>query len=149
MCNKSSREGRKPVWLSNDLVKLKQKKELYRQWKQGCVPWEEYRNAVWMCRDEIRKAKELTELNLVRDAKDNKKGFYRYTDKRKTRKNVAPLRNEDRELVITDVEKAEVLNNFFASVFTGRQAFHISQVSEPLGGGWRSRVPPTVNEEQV
>lgn len=38
MCNKSSREGRKPVWLSNDLVKLKQKKELYRQWKQGCVP---------------------------------------------------------------------------------------------------------------
>ena len=31
-----------------------------------------------MCRDRIRKAKAQMELNLVRDVKDNKKGFYRY-----------------------------------------------------------------------
>jgi len=30
-----------------------------------------------MCRDGIRKAKELMKLNLARDAKNNKKGFYR------------------------------------------------------------------------
>ncbi|XP_068520926.1 uncharacterized protein [Anas acuta] len=128
VCNKSSREGRKPVWLSNDLlVKLRQKKELHRQWKRGRVLWEEYRNAVWTCRDGIRKAKALTELNLARDAKNNKKGFYKYIgQKRKTKESVPPLKNVDGGLVTTDMEKAEVRNNFFASVFTGHQASHIS-----------------------
>jgi len=46
-------------------------------WKQGHVAWEEYRDAVWMCRDGIRKAKAQMDLNLARDVK-NKKGFYRY-----------------------------------------------------------------------
>ena len=82
--------------------------------------------------------------------KNNKKGFYRYIGhKRKTKESVPPLKNEDGELVTTNVEEAEVLNNFFASVFTGSQDFHISQDSEPLGRGWGSRVPNTVNEEQV
>ncbi|KAM9168311.1 very low-density lipoprotein receptor-like [Mergus octosetaceus] len=109
MCNKSSREGRKPVRLRNDLlVKLRQKKELHRQWKQGCVPWGEYRNAVWTCRDGIRKAKALTELNLARDAKNNNKGFYRYIgQKRKTKESVPALKNVDGGPMTTDMEKAE------------------------------------------
>ena len=64
-----------------------------------------------MCRDGIRKAKALKELNLARDAKNNKTGFYR-CHKRKTRESVALLTNEDRELVTADVEKADVLNNY-------------------------------------
>jgi len=31
-----------------------------------------------MCRDRIRKATAQLELNLARNAKNNKKGFYRY-----------------------------------------------------------------------
>ena len=58
------------------------------------MPWEVYRNTVRTCRDGIRKAKVLTELNLVRDAKNNKKGFYRYIgQKRKTKESVPPLKN--------------------------------------------------------
>jgi len=35
------------------------------------------------------------ELILARDVKDNRKGFYKYTDdKRKARKNLGPLLNE-------------------------------------------------------
>jgi len=37
--------------------------------------WEEYRDAVWTCRDGIRKAKLQMEMNLAKDAKNNKKGF--------------------------------------------------------------------------
>jgi len=33
-----------------------------------------------------------------------------------------------------NMEKAEVLNEFFASVFTGSQDSYISQIPEPLGG---------------
>jgi len=40
--------------------------------------WEEYRNAVWACTDEIRKAMAQMERNLVRDVKNKKKRFQRY-----------------------------------------------------------------------
>ena len=78
-CKKSGKEGKKLAWLSRDLlVKLKGKKEMHRQWKQGQVSWEEYRDTARLCRDGVRKAKARLELNLARDAKNNKKGFYRY-----------------------------------------------------------------------
>ena len=50
---------------------------------------------------------------------------------------------------VTDMEKAEVVNKLFASVFTASQASHISQVPEHLRSGWESKVPPTVSKEQV
>lgn len=47
------------------------------------------------------------------------------------------------------MEKAEVLNEFFASVFTRHKASHISQFPEYLGRGWDSTDPPAVSKEQV
>ncbi|KAK4806906.1 hypothetical protein QYF61_012627 [Mycteria americana] len=76
-CKKSGKDGKRPAWMSQDLlVKLKGKKETHRQWKQGQVSWEEYRDAARLCRDGVRKAKAQLELNLARDAKNNNKGFY-------------------------------------------------------------------------
>ena len=41
-CKKSGKEGKRPAWMSLGLlVKLKGKRELQRQWKQGQVSWEE------------------------------------------------------------------------------------------------------------
>ncbi|KFW68190.1 hypothetical protein AS28_13777, partial [Pygoscelis adeliae] len=118
---KSGKNARRPAWKNKELLdKLKHKKEAYRGWKQGQVAWEEYREIVPAARAQVRKAKALIELNLARDIKGNKKRFYRYAgDKRKTRKNVGPLWNEMGDLVTRDTEKAEVLNDFFASVCTG------------------------------
>ncbi|GAB0207352.1 mitochondrial enolase superfamily member 1 [Grus japonensis] len=45
------------------------------------------------------------------------------------------------------MEKAEVLNDFFASVFTGRCLSHTAQVTE--GRDWENAEPPTVGEDQV
>lgn len=71
------------------------KKEAYKGWKQGQVTWEEYREIVWSARDQMRKAKAWTELNLDRDIMDNKKIFCRYTgDERKTGDNVDCLWKE-------------------------------------------------------
>ena len=55
---------------------------MHRQWKQGQVPWEVYRDAARLCRDEVRKAKAQLELDLARGAKKNKKGFYRYINQK-------------------------------------------------------------------
>ncbi|GAB0178195.1 mitochondrial enolase superfamily member 1 [Grus japonensis] len=130
------------------LGKVKHKKEAYRGWKQGQVAWEEYRETVRAARDQVRKAKALIEISLARDVKDNKKSFYRYvSEKRKARENVGPLWNEMGDLVTQDMEKAEVLNDFFASVFTGKCLSHTAQVTE--GRDWENAEPRTVGEDQV
>ncbi|KFR00948.1 hypothetical protein Y956_13862, partial [Nipponia nippon] len=150
-CKKSGKEGKRLAWLSHDLwVKLKGKKRLHRQWKKGLVSWEEYRDAAWLCKDGISKAKAWLELNLVRDAKNNKKGFYRYINqKKKVKERVPPLMSSSGELVTTEEEKAEVLKNFFASVFTGNLSPHTSRVNGPFDGDQGGRGPPTLREDQV
>lgn len=49
---------------------------IYSECKQGQVTWVEYREIVRASRDGVRKTKTQMELNLDRDIKDNKKGFY-------------------------------------------------------------------------
>jgi len=100
---------------------------MHRQWKQGLVSWEEYRDAAWLCRDGVRKTTAQLEQNLARDAKNNKKGFYRYvSQKRKVKESVSSLMSKTGKLVTMDNEQAEVLSNFFASVFTGNLSSHTS-----------------------
>jgi len=78
-------------------------------------------------RDGVRKAKAQLELNLARDVKNNKKDFYRYVSHKKmVRESVHPLMSETSKLLTAEEEKAEVLNNLFASVFTGNLSPHPS-----------------------
>ena len=82
-CSKSGKEGKRLAWLNCYLlVKLKSKKML-RHWKKGQVLWEEYKEAARLCRVGIRKAKAQLELSLAKDAKKNKKGFYRYLNQKR------------------------------------------------------------------
>ena len=51
---------------------------------------------------------------MSRDIKGNKKGFYRYiSDKMKIKENVSSLQKKTGDLVTWDIEKAELLNDFF------------------------------------
>jgi len=99
---------------------------------------------------EVGLGKVQMELNLARDVKDNKKGFYRYIGRRRQAKeSVSPLMIGNGELASSDIEIAEILNECFASISTGGQASHVCQDHEPLGEGVRSRFHPTVTVEQV
>ncbi|PKU36836.1 rna-directed dna polymerase from mobile element jockey- hypothetical protein [Limosa lapponica baueri] len=111
------------------------------------MSWEEYRDATHLCG--IRKAKAQHELNLSSNAK-NIKDFYRYdSQKRKAKESVSPLMSKTGKLVTTDEEKADVLNNYFASVFTGNLSLHTSQVDGPQDRDRGSKVPPTVRDQPL
>ncbi|GAB0183275.1 hypothetical protein GRJ2_000792800 [Grus japonensis] len=90
------------------------------------------------------------EFNLARDVKDNKKGFCKYIgDKRKTMENVGPLLNKTEDLLIQDMEKVEVLNATFTSVFTSKSGLQKSQVPETKGKVWSKDDVPLVEDDQV
>ncbi|GAB0180923.1 mitochondrial enolase superfamily member 1 [Grus japonensis] len=57
--------------------------------------------------------------------------------------------NDTGDLVTWDMEKAEVLNNFFVSVFTSKSSSHTTQASEGKGRDWKNEEPPTAGEDQV
>ena len=101
------------------LDKVKHSRDAYRGWKYRRVAWKEYREIVQTPMDQVRKAKVLIELNLSRDIKDDKKSFCRYiSDKKKVRESAGPLQKKMGDLVTQHMEKTEVLNDFFALVFT-------------------------------
>ncbi|CAM4491188.1 unnamed protein product [Caretta caretta] len=148
MCRKNSKYGRRPAWLHSEiLADLKYKKEVYKKWKIGQMIREEYKNIAWACRSEIRKVKSHLELQLARDLKSNKKGFFRYvSNKKKVKESMGPLLNEGGNLVTEDVEKANVLNAFFASVFTNK----VSSQTAALGNTtWGRGDQPSVEKEVV
>ncbi|CAM5107726.1 unnamed protein product [Natator depressus] len=108
---------------------------------------EEYKNIAQACRNEIRRAKSHLELQLARDVKSNKKGFFRYVgNKKKAKESVGPLLNEGGNLVTEDAEKANVLNAFFASVFTNKDS---SQTAALGITTWGVDGQPSVEKEVV
>ncbi|GAB0175927.1 mitochondrial enolase superfamily member 1 [Grus japonensis] len=89
-------------------------------------------------------------LSSCWDVKDNKKGFFKYiSSKRRTRENVDPLLNEVSALVTKDPGKAELLNAFFASVFTAKASPQESQMLEVKEKVWRKEDLPLVEDDQI
>uniref|UniRef100_K7EZY7 Reverse transcriptase domain-containing protein n=1 Tax=Pelodiscus sinensis TaxID=13735 RepID=K7EZY7_PELSI len=146
--SKRGKHGRRPDWLTGEILgELKHKKEAYKKWKLGQMTREEFKGIARECRGVIRKAKAQMELRLAKDVKDNKKGFYRHVNKKKViREGVRPLMDEGGNLVTDDVGKAEVLNAFFASVFTDKVG---SWTSAPSDARWDEDGQPVVGKEQV
>lgn len=57
-------------------TKLRDRKEVYKRWKQEQEIQEKYQDAAWSGKDKVRKHKAQVELNLASDVNGNKKGFY-------------------------------------------------------------------------
>lgn len=73
---------------------------------------------------------------MARDVKGNNKNFYKYIpDKRKVRENMGALKKEMGDLVTHEMQKAEVLHDFFAAICTRKCSRHTTQVAEGKGRG--------------
>lgn len=103
------------------LDKIREKRRLFKVYKKfptklNLDAYARVRNQVkW----ESRKLVKSKEESLAKEAKNNPKLFYQYVStKIKPKESVSNLVKDDGSITSSDKEKAEVLNNFFSSVFT-------------------------------
>ena len=62
---------------------------------------------------------------------------------------MSPLWKETGDLVTRDTEKSEVLNDFFAPVFTGKSSSHTTQTAEGKGKDLEKEDVPAVSKDQT
>ena len=68
---------------------------------------------------ELRKANKIKELEVAKNGKTNPKALFQYvSSKTKPKENVPNLHTPEGKLTNTNEEKAQILNDFFGSVFT-------------------------------
>ena len=103
------------------LDKIRLKRTLFKKYKkyrtiQNYNAYAKARNQVkWG----VRKAKKAKEKQIAQDIKKNPKIFFRYVNSKiKPKEGISNLTKEDGKLTENDIEKTEVLNNFFQSVYT-------------------------------
>jgi len=53
------------------------------------------------------------------------------------------------DLITWDMEKTEVLSDFFSLAFIGKCCSHTTQITEGKGRDWENEEPPTVGQDQV
>lgn len=53
------------------------------------------------------------------------------------------------DLATTSMGNTEVLNKFFALVFTSKCSSHAAHLRKSKGRGWHSEVPATIGEDKV
>lgn len=115
------RAHKKPLWMNEDaLKKVKKKRQAYQRYLQtregkDYLLYASARNKV---KSASRRALKDFEKSIAKSAKSNPKGFFAYArNKLRTREGVADL-EADGVKITTDEGKANVLNDFFCSVFT-------------------------------
>lgn len=112
----------RPPWMDSAvLLKIKEKRIAFRIFRktrssENKTKWKKLRNEV---RKIVRVAAANYEIDLVKKVKTNPKAFFSYAkSKLKPRSAVPDLTAPDGSTVTTSKKKAEVLNDFFSSVFT-------------------------------
>jgi len=108
----------RPPWMTTEILRVIRRKR--RLWKKArtVAEKEEYEKEEKRVKNAIRTAKRKFEKNIAFEDSKNKKPFFNYVKKKtKARSGIGPLKQEGR-VVSDNTEMAEVLNDFFSSVFT-------------------------------
>jgi len=111
------RTGNRPKWMSRDILRaLRKKRRIWRKERNKDLP--EYKEMEKNVKNLIRNAKRNYEKKLATQSKDNSRPFYSYL-KRKTkcRTSVGPIKDKNGKMVTDPKEMAEIINQYFNSVF--------------------------------
>ncbi len=120
-----------PPWMCVELLRaIRRKRSLWKK-ARTAQDKEKYAQEEKKVQKAIRTAKRNFEKRIAYEDKNNRKPFYNYVKKKtKGRTAVGPLK-QDRRVVTDDTEMAEVLNEFFSSVFTREDTSNVPD-PEPM-----------------
>ena len=119
-----NKQGKK--WMDKETLEtVREKHRLFREWHRkgnDNDKKEPYKKANNKARKECRKANRAYERKVADESKKNPKMFFQYVNSKvKTKSGIADLNKDDGTKTKNDNEKAELLNEFFQSVFTNEE----------------------------
>ncbi|XP_076453447.1 uncharacterized protein LOC143288705 [Babylonia areolata] len=121
-------------WLDGrTLTSVRTKHKLYRRWLQSRAgeDYQAYAKARNRAAKACRQAKRKLEAAIAEQAKINPKSFWSYVkSKTKARTGIADLKREDGSKTTTDKEKADLLNDFFQSVYTTEREGDLPEIPD-------------------
>ena len=112
----------KPIWMKSDTLKLIKKKHnshtRYLNTKQP-TDYDNYKVIRNKVTHQVKEDRKNFEERLAREVKENARVFWKYVNSaKKTRSSIPNLRRMDGTFSSSDQQKADALNQQFASVFT-------------------------------
>ena len=135
VCRTPQNKHRTP-WIDHESLKAIRKKK--QDWNKYIhIPSENNLVRYKISRNEtcekIRKAKRKYEEKVAENIKDNPKAFWRYVQSNtKTKEKIGVLYDQDGNVCTEDQEKAQLLNNYFCSVFTDENQSQLPVLHQPL-----------------
>ena len=119
---RNRRSAGRPLWMNQNILRVIRKKR--RLWKvyqtsQDYADFKAFQDIQKSIAKTIRRAKKKLERKLAKQFKKNSRPFYSYVNsKTKSSHQVGPLKNEHKEIISNNNEMADLLNNYFSTVFT-------------------------------
>ena len=149
----NDRKKNKPCWMNQKVLrKIKKKYHAYKRYlvtKQG-KDYENYIRQRNKCTKEIKKAKKKHEKNIANDCKNNPKRFWKYVNEKcKTNVGISSLKDKNGNLVTSDKGRAEILNEFFTSVFLKEDKTNLPNVNEGEFSKGKKIKETTITKEAV
>ena len=149
-------ERHKPMWLNRKALKYVKEKDnaflKYQPSNKKCKRknYNKYVIARNKCKKEIRRAKKLNERNLAKECKSNPKKFWKYVqEKLKTQTGIGTLKKGNGDMVTTDDDKANTLNDFFSSVFTREDTRNLPSLEKSSKSHGKTLTEIYITEEEV
>jgi hypothetical protein len=144
------RKGKYAPWMKNGIRKgIKKREKLWKHYMQN--PTYDRKIAYTKKRNEVcaamRKAKFDFECKLAENIKEDPKSFYAYVrTKSRARVGIGPLKDKNGKIVEDAEGMTQILNKYFASVFTRENLDNIPEI-EPPGETGLSDIE--INNERV
>lgn len=124
----------KPLWMTGETLNhIKKKRHAWNKYMatKRNDDYEEYKRVRNTTNEVVKNSKRSYEKSISQKSKNEPKHFWRYVkSKTKSKTGVSNLKTRDGEYVKSDQEKAEVLNEFFTTVFTKENLSTIPDVTE-------------------
>ena len=119
---KSKKRRNRCLWMTKKAKQATSHKA--KRWRQyrttgAAVDHDHYVKALNTATKIVKEAKRAFELKLAKNIKTDAKSFFSYArSKQRTKETISPLINDNGEAVEEPKEQANILNDFFSSVFT-------------------------------